>query len=86
MKIRFLFYENIVNFIGVCICKHMKSRKLILRNFVVNTSIDYIFFLNAPNVLDVRILEEPHVRVKKAKAFFLKGKFKKKYIIQELID
>lgn len=80
VKIRFFFYEKILEYVGVCVSKHMKSRKLILRNFIVNTSIDYVFFLNAPNVIDVLVLEYPHVRVKKSKAFFLKGKFKKKYI------
>ena len=74
IKIKFMFYEKILEFTGVCIARHMKSRKMVLRIFVVNTAIDYVFFLDAPNILELDIIKSPKFKVCKNKSFFITGK------------
>jgi ribosomal protein L19 len=80
VKVKFVFFEKVLEFFGVCVSKHMKTRKLILRNFIVNTSVDYVFFLDCPNIITFIVLFYPKFKVTKAKGFFLKGKFNKEFL------
>ena len=74
IKIKFMFYEKILEFTGVCIARHMKSRKMVLRIFVVNTAIDYVFFFFSSSFLELDIIKSPKFKVCKNKSFFITGK------------
>jgi len=80
VRITYIYYEQLLSFVGICISRHTKSGELVLRIFIVNTSIDYIFYIDCPNVVNIKVLYSPRLQVKKAKAIFIKGKLDLRFL------
>jgi ribosomal protein L19 len=80
VRITYMYHEKLLSFVGICVSRHMKSRELVLRIFIVNTPIDYIFYVDCPNVLNLKVLYSPRLRHTKAKATFIKGKLDLRFL------
>lgn len=68
-------YWAIKTFIGICIAKKNKNKntKIILRNVITYTAVEYNFFLYSTDIVEVKKLEKKkNVSLRRAKLFYLR--------------